>query len=154
MHSFKADSGSEYVVNVTLSKAQGSLLIFSELSQLANASIISIYISTNIFNFQSNEISLKERLLKILFGFVFPLLLVTMGFFSDIYCFYGFWCLINREFSNSFGFAFYFIFWLTMIFNISLIADSYCKIKKAYVLNVDEQDQIRYEMSDYYALWL
>jgi hypothetical protein len=33
-----------------------------------------------------------------------------------------------------------------MIFNISLIAHSYCKIKKAYVLNIDKQDQIRYEM--------
>jgi hypothetical protein len=66
-------------------QSQGSLMVFSELSEFATASIISIYISTNIFNFQSNEISLKKRLLKILFGFLFPLLLVTMGYFSDIY---------------------------------------------------------------------
>lgn len=112
---FKKESENE--PNHALCQAQRSLMVFSELSQFSTASIISVYISNNIFNFESNEISNNKSLLKILFGFAFPLLLVLIGFFFDVFGINGHWCWIKGDLGNSVGFAFYVVIWLTMIFN-------------------------------------
>lgn len=146
---FNLDPGKEIDPVTNVCKIQGSLMVFSELSQFATATIISVYISNNIFNFQSNEISLKNRLIKILFGFIFPLLIVFIGNMIDIFGSNSRWCWIKWEYRDSYGIAFYVIIWLTMIFNISLIIYSYFKIRKAYDFNMDNQDQIKYEMSHF-----
>jgi len=141
--------GSSNVPKSPLCDAQGCLMVFSELSQFSTASLISIYISNNIFNFESNEFTNKKRIPEIFFGFIFPFLLVLIGYFFNVFGLNGRWCWIKSDFGNSLGFAFYLIIWLTMILNICLIAYSYCKIKNTNVdyLNLDDVYQVRNEMS-------
>jgi len=133
--------------NNPLCKIQGSLMVFSELSELATATIISVYIYNNIFDLESNEIHNSKRFLKIFFGFLLPLILSGLGYLFDIFGINGNWCWIKGNLANQIIAPYFVFYWIVLLFNISLIGYSYFKIRSLLNTHHENHDQIIYEMS-------
>jgi len=125
---------------------QGFIMVFSEISQISILTII----CTNLYNIlktQTDEFDLKDRILNIFLGFVFPLIMSALGLFFNIYGISGNWCWIKVEFGENLGIIFYCVIWIFLIINLILIICSNINVRKLTVVNSVALVQINYNIS-------
>ena len=113
---------------------QSFFLVFSEMSQISTATILSLYI-LNFLKYHIDEIEYKERLYNITFGYFIPFLIALIGYFSKIYGKNGYWCWISEKYNWSFGLVLYIVIWVLMIVNIIIVIFSNIKIRRNQVFN-------------------
>jgi len=135
LHKVKKDN----ITNMTISeicRIQGALMIYSDISNYAVASIISLYTYFNINHF-FNIITWKRRIFLYIIGYIFPLIMAIISLVNEKIGINVHWCWINDKEINFIRINYIFV-WFFILFNFII---SY-KILRYRYNSAWNQDQV------------
>jgi hypothetical protein len=119
-------------------------MTYSELAQFLTATTLSYSIYRDILE-GSYLMGTKERIIKLIICFVFPMIFIAVGIINGVFGENGHWCWISPEFGKNIGLIYYIIVWIFMGFNLTLIFLANKKVKNHFRLKSRTEEELENE---------